>query len=152
MTLISPKQPLMGGTLVVVSVVLISCGPSKTTQCQDILQTIQQAESGQVLGNQNRAAYQANAQLYQGLADALAAMTMRDEALQEHQHQLVEAYQALAVSRNNFAEASDENGRLSYIVGDRDAKAAVDAIQAEQMQANNKVNMAMALFYNTCAN
>lgn len=131
---------------------LASCGPSKTAQCREILQTIQQAESGRAYGNQNRQTYEINAQIYQTLADDLESMTIRHRALRDHQAQLVEAYRGLVTSINSFIEASDDEGRLSYVVGDSEAEAKVNAIEAAQMQAYNRVSLALELFYNTCAN
>lgn len=146
------NQRPVWGAIAILSLMITSCGPSKTAQCKEILQTIQQAESGRAYGNQNRQTYQINAQIYQKLADDLAAMNVRNKALQAHQVQLVEAYRGLVISLNHFIEASNEEGHLSYIVGDREGKAKVNAVEAEQMQAHNKVSLAMELFYNTCSN
>lgn len=145
------KRNLLLGAIAVVSLVLAGCGSSKTAECREILRTIQHADAQLSLGEQTHAKQQADAQLYQTLADDLMAMNIRSKALQDHQTQLAEAYRSRVAAIHQYIEVSNEEGHLSYREGDTDAEAAVNAVLAEQMRTRNKIDLAMGLFYNTCS-
>ena len=144
------QQQWIWGAIAALSLALTSCGPSKTAQCKQIIQTIQQAEAQRSLGEQTRQTRLADAQLFQILAEDLAAMDIKNRALRDHRTQLVEAYHSMVTAINRHIKSSNEAGRLSYQAGDSQAEAAVKSILAEQIQAQNKVNLAEDLLYITC--
>lgn len=146
------NRSCLAGAIAALGVVLFSCGPSKAEQCREILDLIQQSEAQRTLGDYNRAAQQAELQRYQALVDDLGAIRVSNSALRDHRTQLVEAYENLIVSTHRYLEASNADGHLSYTAGDANAEATVNAVQAQKMQAHNRIDLAVGLFYTTCLN
>lgn len=146
------QRQLIWGAIAAVSLVLVGCGPSKTAQCREILQAVQEIEDQKFLGQQTRTTRLVEIRLYQGLIDDLAAMDIKNKGLQDHRTQMIEAYSNKITAINHYIEASNEAGHLSHRADDPQGEAAVRALLAEQMQAQNRVDLAVSLFYNTCAN
>lgn len=145
------QQPITGIVgAIALGIFLHGCGGQKIAQCREILQTIQQAEGQRALGEQTRETQQANIQLYQTLADDLAAMDIKNRELQERQTGLVDAYRGVAAAMTDYMELSNDKGRVSYREGDTEKKAAIDAVMADQRKAQNQLELAVNLFYSSC--
>ena len=138
------RRRLLWGAIAVVSLALSSCGSNQTAQCKEILRTIQQADAQLSLGEQTRETQQADAQLYQTLADDLSAMTIKNKALQTHQIQLAEAYRNMVIAINSYIEVSNEEGRLSYREGDIEAEANVNAVSQNKCEHAIKLTLQWA--------
>jgi hypothetical protein len=142
----------LAGAIAPLMALLSSCGPSKTEECRDILSLIQQSEAQRALGVSGRDEQLAEIQRYQTLVDDLVELPIDHSALQEHQTRLVDAYESVIVASTQYLEASNDDGNLSYPVGNAEAEAEVNTIQAQKNQAYNRVDLATGLFYTACSN
>ncbi|MGD1906658.1 MAG: hypothetical protein ACFB0C_11775 [Leptolyngbyaceae cyanobacterium] len=139
------------GAIAALSLLLIGCGPSRAEQCLLLYDTIQAAESQQALGQQTPATTQQNATLYEDLAATLSGLELTAKPLKAHRDDLVSGYQALAVVLRREAEVMNEDGTISYVLGDTEAEQAYKSLSADKQKAHNQVITASELYSQHCA-
>jgi hypothetical protein len=142
----------IGAGLGVAALIFTACGPSRQAQCLLVLDTVQAADNQRVLGDPSRAAILENAQVYETLAQDLAALDLKDQTLQGYRDEMVTGYQAVAAAMADRAAAVEEDGTYSYIVGDTEAEATYNRLQANEQRGHNTVITAMERYQGYCTN
>lgn len=144
----APWQAFSG--LLLLSILLVGCGPSKLSQCKEILSITYAAQKNRQLGTQDQATTQANADNYGRLAQTLIQHKVSDRRLKRHVMALAESYRELEATMHQRVTLMDANGSLSYSHSDVQKRTAIEGSTAREQQAYQAIGRSSDQLYVYC--